>query len=192
MDSTGVAFQGPGSWFTIRFHKNGRRRDHRKLSLLMETRQFSEKFIHSWRLDTSRTADVKAGRALIDRLPPKTRDVSGDTAYDAYDVYDRIEQQGAKSAIKPRSNAKTGTIDARGRSLRERLRRPTAWQRRYDRRPILESGNYALKRRFGARLSTRGLHRHRKESGYRIIAYNTNMVKRALVRRTVPACVVRR
>lgn len=182
MDSTGLAFQGVGSWQTIRFHKRARRRDHRKASLLVETGQCREKFVYEWRLDASRVGDITAARKILPDLPANTTEVSMDAAYDAGDLYEIVEQQGAAAIIKPRANARTGTIDARGRALRERLRHPTKWQRRYNRRPITESVNSSIKRRFGDRLRCRGLWNQRQEMAVRILVYNIALKGRWKVR----------
>lgn len=182
MDSTGFAFQGVGSWQTIRFHKRARRRDHRKASLLVETRQATEKFVYEWRLDSSRVGDTTAARKILPLLPANTKEVEMDGAYDANDLYEIVEHQGADPIIKPRANARTGTLDARGRALRDRLRHPTAWQRRYDRRPITEAVNSSLKRRFGDRLHCRGLWNQRQEMAVRILVYNIALKGRWKVR----------
>lgn len=182
MDSTGLAFQGVGSWQAVRFHKRARRRDHRKASLLVETRQCREKFVYEWRLDSSRVGDITAARQILPNLPPNTTEVSMDAAYDAGDLYEIVEQQGAAPIIKARANARTGTLDARGRALRDRLRRPTAWQRRYNRRPITEAVNSSLKRRFGDRLHCRGLWNQRQEMAVRILVYNIALKGRWEVR----------
>lgn len=182
MDSTGLAFQGVGSWQTIRFHKRATRRDHRKASLLVETRQCVEKFVYEWRLDASRVADVTAARKILPDLPANTMEVTMDAAYDAGDLYDIVEQQGAAPIIKARANARTGTLDARGRALRDRLHHPTKWQRRYNRRPITEAVNSSLKRRFGDRLHCRSLWNQRQEWAIRILVYNIALKGRWNVR----------
>ena len=141
-----------------------------------------EKLVYAWRLDASTVGDVRSGRKILTELPTHTGSCAMDAAYDAYDVYEQVEANGADPIIKPRKNARTQTRDARGRALRHRLRHPTRWQRAYDRRPIVESVNYAVKRRWGDRLHRHGLRRQRKETGLRILTYNSNMVNRAWIR----------
>lgn len=182
MDSTGFAFQGVGSWQSIRFHKRARRRDHRKASLLVETRQCQEKFVYEWRLDSSRVGDITAARKILPGLPANTLEVSMDAAYDVGELYTLVEDQGAAPIINPRANARTGTIDARGRALRGRIRHPTSWQRRYNRRPITEAVNSSIKRRFGDRLHCRGLWNQRHELAIRILVYNIALKTRWKIR----------
>lgn len=150
--------------------------------MLVETRPRWEKFVYDWRLDRSRVADVTAGRTIVARLPPRTAVVTMDPAYDAYDVYELVERQGADPVIKPRRNARIRTVDARGRALRWRARHPAAWRKKYNRRPITESVNYAIKRRFGDRLWSKGLRSQRKEMARRIIVYNVALLCRWTLR----------
>jgi transposase len=149
---------------------------------LVETRQCQEKFVYEWRLDSSRVGDITAARKILPNLPANTIEVEMDGAYDASDLYEIVEQQGAAPIIKPRANARTGTLDARGRALRDRLRHPAKWQRRYNRRPITEAVNSSLKRRFGDRLHCRGLWNQRQEMAIRILVYNIALKGRWNVR----------
>lgn len=182
MDSTGFAFVGEGSWQIWRFHKKPKRRNHRKASLLVETRESTEKFIYDWELDTSNHNDIDPGRNLIQDLPRNTCEASFDAAYDARDIYATIEKQGARAFIQPRRNARTTTLDARGRAIRRKQRNGAAWERRYHRRSITESVNSSLKRRFGDRLRSKGLHNQRREFGLRVLVYNLNMHHRRSIR----------
>ena len=152
------------------------------MALLVETRQRHEKVVYAWRLDRSRWGDVTAGRRILPDLPPNTGDVAMDPAFDARDIYELVEANGATPIVKPRANARTTHVNARGRAIRWKLRHPTAWQRRYNRRPITESVNYALKRKFGDRLWSRGLRNQRIEFALRILVYNTALVCRSRIR----------
>jgi transposase len=126
--------------------------------------------------------EQRQARRLLRRLPARTQVVSADPNYDAYKVYETVEAQGARPVIKPRKNAKRGTIDARGRAIRWWDRCPKTRQRLYGRRVITESVNSSIKRRFGRRLRTHGVIRQRQEFAFRVLAYNTNMVHRAKIR----------
>jgi hypothetical protein len=150
--------------------------------MLVETRQRHEKIVYTWRLDKSRVADVTASKTVLDPLPKNTRFVDMDGAYDARHVYELVEAQGAQPIVKPRSNANPNRLGARGRALRWRLAHPEAWQRRYNRRPITESVNYALKRRFGERLWAHGMWAQRQEIAIRIMVYNGTHKVRSMVR----------
>lgn len=184
MDSTGIGFQGTGSWQTIRFHKHARRRDHRKLSILVETAPAREKFVYEWRVDKSRVGDVTAARKILPDLPDDTAVVSLDGAYDARDIYQAVEDAGARPVIKNRANAnlKSLGLSARPRAIRWRSKHPDAWQALYNRRPITESVNYAVKRRFGDRLWARGIWNQRREMGFRLLVYNAALKCRWLTR----------
>ena len=149
----------------------------------METRQHSEKLIYEWRLDKSRVGDVTGARKILADLPPDSASVAMDAAYDARDIYEMVEEKGARPIIKPRKNARRTELNARGRAIRRMDAHPALWHREYDRWPITESVNYALKARFGQRLYSHGLRRQRKEMGFRILVYNTNLSLRRLVRR---------
>ncbi len=150
----------------------------------METGPSREKFVYEWRLDTSRVGDVRAGRFIIPLLPGDVRAMSADGAFDSSEIYRLIEERGARPIIKPRANARIrgrGSF-ARPRALRWRLKNPEKWQDEYDRRPITESVNYALKRRFGERLWTRGLRAQQREMAARILAYNVCLKTRWKIR----------
>lgn len=71
------------------------------------------------------------------------------------------------------------------RAIRGHLAHPTAWERFDHRRPIVESANYGLNRRFGDRLHCHGLRRQRKEVAFRILTYNASMVQRNHLRNGV-------
>lgn len=168
----------------MRLRRKTRKRDHRKLSLLIETRQHAEKFIYEWRLDNSRVGDVTAGKKVVQRLPKDTATLTADGAYDAREFYTEVEANGARPVVKPRRGytLKAHNHPARPRALRWRQAHLRQWTALYHRRPIAESGNYSLKRRFGDRLWTHGLWRQRKELGLRVLVYNCNMVHRWLIR----------
>lgn len=148
----------------------------------METGPRREKVVYEWRLDASRVADMAAGRRVLPHLPPHTGPVAMDAAFDARDIYEAVEAAGAEPVVQPRANARATEVNARGRAIRERLRHPLSWQRKYRRRPITESVNFALKRRFGDRLWARGLWSQRKELAFRILVYNAALVIRSRVR----------
>lgn len=152
------------------------------MGLLVETRQHREKVVYEWRLDRSRWGDVTMGRKILSSLPPGTGDVAMDPAFDARDIYRLVATNGATPIVKPRANARTGEVNARGRAIRWKLAHPTAWQRRYNRRPITESVNFALKRKFGDRLWSRGLRNQRIELAFRILVYNAALVCRSRIR----------
>lgn len=154
--------------------------------MLVETRQGCEKFVYDWRLDRSKVGDVTAARKMLTTLPPRTRVVSMDGAYDAHAIYELVEGNGAEPIIKARKNAKTQTRDARGRALRWALRHPKRWKGKYNRRPITESVNYSIKRRFGDRLWSRGLRAQRREMAQRIVVYNLTLKNRWDLRVRIP------
>lgn len=181
-DGTGFRFHGPGSWQMVRFHRRSKKRDHRKAYLLVETGRGREKFVYDYRLDDSGRAEVHQAKEVLADLPDDTREVALDAGHDARDLYEAVESNGAVPVIKPRKGARTGRINARGRAIRDRLRRPTRWRRRYRRRVIVESVNSSLKRRFGARLRSRGVWNQRREFGLRVVVYNLCMLNRRRVR----------
>lgn len=183
MDGTGVEFRGPSSWLRLKFKKNNRVRDHRRLSLLVGVRQCAEKFIHNWMLTRSQVGEKRHARHILPKLPARTTMVVADPNYDVYEFYDTIEKQGARPVIKPHKNAKRGTLDARGRAVRRWHRRRRTRKKEYGRRVVCESVNFAFKQRLGRRLRTHGVHRQRRELGFRVLAYNANMVHRAILRR---------
>jgi len=156
------------------------------MSLLVETRQRHEKVVYEWRLDRSKVADVTAGMKILPDLPANTGDVTVDGAYDARKFYAGVEEQGANPICKPRKNARTQTRDARGRAIRWMIAHPAKWKGKYHRRPMTEAVNFALKRKFGDRLWSRGLRNQRIEFGFRILVYNSGLVCRSRLRDGVP------
>lgn len=166
----------------MRFHERNKKRDHRKLSLLVETGQCREKFIYQWRLDKSTVGDVTAARKVLPCMPCDTRSVAMDGAYDARPVYALVEENGVRPIVKERINARRKDLDARGRAIRWKDANPSAWKAEYDRRPIVESVNSSLKRRFGDRLWARGVWNQRREMAFRVLVYNCAMKTKWSVR----------
>lgn len=103
-------------------------------------------------------------RKLIHELPDNTTEATFDAAYDAGDIYATIKDQGARPLIQYRENARTTTLDARGRAIHYKRPYGTRWDRRYHWRPITEAVKSSLKRRFGDRLHSNGLHNQRQDS----------------------------
>ena len=101
VDATGLRVYGSGEWH-VRKHRHGRRRAWRKLHLGVDERT---KEIVAVEVTPSRVHGCRLLPALLDQIPGRIVQVSGDGAYDTRACYQSILEREAVATIPPRRNA---------------------------------------------------------------------------------------
>jgi hypothetical protein len=160
IDATGLKVYGAGEWH-VRKHRSGRRRAWRKLHLGVDE---STKEIVAVEVTASNVHDSLMLPTLLEQIPGRVRQVSGDGAYDTRDCYGAIHRRGALAAIPPRRNATPWeqNADASARMRNSNLRR-VRMNGRYEwressgctRQSLAENAFSRFKALFGGRLSAR-------------------------------------
>jgi transposase len=137
-----------------------------KLSLAVETRT---KKIVSLRLRAKSRHDLMDAKYLIKRLPSYPKKIVADKGYDAEWLHRYCHSLGIKAIIPMRDYGSKPIY--RGKSLR-RICRKTFNKRVYHRREVVESVFSAIKRKFGASVSSVQAHTRRAEIYCRAISHN--------------------
>lgn len=119
---------------------------------------------------------------LLCELPEKIKQVSGDGAYDAHQVYESIRKRGAKASIPPRAGAKISQHGncatpplARDENLRQiRKEGPKRWKEEsgYHRRSLAQTSIFRLKTIFGGKLRRRNIDNQGRECLLQCAALN--------------------
>ena len=102
VDATGLRVYGSGEWH-VRKHRHGRHRAWRKLHLGVDERT---KEIVAVEVTPSRVHDCRLLPALLDQIPGRIVQVSGDGAYDTRACYQSILEREAVATIPPRRSAR--------------------------------------------------------------------------------------
>ena len=136
-----------------------------KLSIAVDTRT---KKIVSLRLRAKSAHDVKDAKYLIRRLPSKPRSLVADKGYDANWLHEFCKDKGIKVMIPLRNYGKPRVGITRLRYTSQKKFR----NRVYHRREMVESVFGAIKRKFGASISSLSAHTMRAEVYCRAIAHN--------------------
>ena len=102
VDATGLRVYGSGEWH-VRKHRHGRRRAWRKLHLGVDERT---KEIVAVEVTPSRVHDCRLLPVLLDQIPGRIVQVSGDGAYDTRACYQSILEREAVATIPPRRSAR--------------------------------------------------------------------------------------
>jgi hypothetical protein len=180
LDSTGLAFHGPGEWDRLKHGE--KRRAWRKLHLALDAGTGE---ILAFELTDSDTADPAMAGPLVAAAGGRIRSVTADGAYDGVPVYNAIRtarpaRSPPKIIIPPASRSIPKPGLPHGGSERERhaatiaARGRMAWQKSsgYGRRALVETAISRLKRRGGDRLTARTFGAQVAEVAFRVAAAN--------------------
>ena len=180
LDSTGLAFHGPGEWDRLKHGE--KRRAWRKLHLAVDAGTGE---ILAFELTDSDTADAAMVGPLVGHAGGQIRSVTADGAYDGASVYDAIRaarppRSPPKITIPPAARSIPDPGSPHGGSERERqaaviaARGRMAWQKAssYGRRALIETAISRLKRSSGDRLTVRTFGAQFAEVALRISAAN--------------------
>ena len=170
VDATGLKVYGSGEWH-VRKHRHGRHRAWRKLHLGVDERT---KEIVAVEVTPSRVHDCRLLPALLDQIPGRIVQVSGDGAYDTRACYQSILQREAVATIPPRRSARLSeSVDPPAwRAMRDAHLREIRRLGRYEwrissgctRQSLAENAMSRFKTLFGPKLSAQRFDNQRVEA----------------------------
>ncbi len=170
VDATGLRVYGSGEWH-VRKHRHGRHRAWRKLHLGVDERT---KEIVAVEVTPSRVHDCRLLPALLDQIPGRIVQVSGDGAYDTRACYQSILQREAVATIPPRRSARLSeSVDPPAwRAMRDAHLREIRRLGRYEwrissgctRQSLAENAMSRFKTLFGPKLSAQRFDNQRVEA----------------------------
>ena len=170
VDATGLKVYGSGEWH-VRKHRYGRRRAWRKLHLGVDE---TTKEIVAVEVTPSRVHDCRLLPALLDQIPGRIGQVSGDGAYDTRACYQSILDREAVATIPPRRSARLSeSVDPPDwRAMRDASLRRIENIGRYEwrassgctRQSLAENAVSRFKGMFGSDLSARRFDNQRVEA----------------------------
>lgn len=161
IDATGMSRTLPSPYFYKRIDKPYPTEIPLKLSLAVDTKR---KKILALRIRANASShDIKDAKYLVNRMP-KPEKVVADKGYDAEHFFEFLWEKGIMPVVKVRKNAFRGFVRKKVlRSFRKRT---------YNRRSIIESVFFAIKRKFGVSVSSLRISAQRVEMYCRAIAHN--------------------
>ena len=165
IDGSGMSRPLPSPYYYRRIDKPYPIEIPLKISIAVDTRT---KKIVSLRLRAKPRHDVKDAKYLIERLPSKPKKIVADKAYDAEWFHQLCKDKGIQAVIPIR---KWGTPRVGITRLRHTSQKKFK-DKTYHRREIVESVFGAIKRKFGASVSSLSAHTMRAEIYCRAIAHN--------------------
>jgi hypothetical protein len=163
IDGTGISRPLPSPYYYKRIDKPYPVEIPLKLSIAVDTRT---KKICSLRLRSKKAHDIKDAKYLINHLPSKPKKIVADKGYDAEWLHRFCKAKGIKAVIPARK---------KGKAVHQRwsLRRMQKIKKNvYGRREIIESVFSAIKRKFGASVSSVKFSAQRAEMYCRAITHN--------------------
>jgi len=165
LDGSGMSRPLPSPYYYRRIDKPYPIEIPLKLSIAVDTRT---KKIVSLRLRAKLAHDIKDARYLLKRLPSKPRKIVADKAYDAEWLHQLCKYKGIQAVIPKRNYGKPRVGITRLRYTSQKKFR----NRTYHRREMAESVFGAIKRKFGASVSSLSAHTMQAEVYCRAIAHN--------------------
>jgi len=162
LDGTGMCRPLPSPYYCYRIDKPYPVDIPLKASLAIDTRT---KKVLAIRLRARKSHDIKDAPYLVRHMPYLPQKIVADSAYDSEKFYEFLWDKGIIPVIKVRKNAYRGYVRKKVRKLFRK--------RTYNRRSIVESVNFAMKKKFGASVSSIRIRMQRAEMYCRAIAHNT-------------------
>jgi len=167
IDGTGISRPLPSPYYTKRIDRPYPMEVPLKLSIAVDTKT---KKIISLRLRARPRHDIIDAKYLIKRLPSKPNCIVADKGYDAEWLHQYCMYKGIKACIPRRAGTKP-----RVGVTRLRFSQKHYHKKRYGRREMVESIIGAIKRKFGASVSSVKFSSQRAELYCRAIAHNINI-----------------
>ncbi len=155
IDSTGLSIFGEGQWAAAKYGKKGFQ-GWKKLHLGVD----GTGIIVAETLTGPNVDDAKTGVRMIKKARFRVKTVVGDAAYDAREIYEAVEECGARVVVPPIKNARFSRHAPRARNRlvkriakvgRQRWKRET----RYHRQGRVENTFFRYKSMIGDRLRSR-------------------------------------
>lgn len=165
IDGSGLSRPLPSPYYYKRIDKPYPVEIPLKLSIAVDTRT---KKILSLRLRSKKAHDIKDAKYLINNLPSKPKKIVADKGYDAEWLHQYCHRRGIKAVIPIRNS---GNAQHKMWSMRRTAAKEIK-QKTYGRREIVESVFGAIKRKYGASVSSISTHTMRAEIYCRAIAHN--------------------
>ncbi len=179
-DSTGLKVFGEGEW-KVRKHGYNKRRTWRKLHLGVDE---STGFIHAQVLTKNGEGDGDSQQFtdLLEQVQSPVDRVSGDGAYDTFDIWDLLMFKGIEGHIPPQENA-IYQLDSQGNPIdhpRNHILGQIAekgtkqWKKNngYHRRSLSETAMFRFKTIYGPELYSRNLRSQKVEAAVKIRCLN--------------------
>jgi hypothetical protein len=179
-DSTGLKVYGEGEWKT-RKHGISKRRTWRKLHLGVDEKTG---MIHAQVLTENGEGDGDSQqfRDLLDQVESPVDRVSGDGAYDTYDIWSLLKERDIEGVIPPQENAiywvdeNDQLLDIGRNLVLEKIdqmgRKEWKQHSGYHRRSLSETAMFRYKKIFGAELLSRKLKSQKTEAAVKVICLN--------------------
>lgn len=161
IDSTGLSRTNPSHHYLKRIDRDGPVGKPVKLSMIVDTKT---KKILTARVRALGAHDVRDVEYLVKRLPVKVDTLLGDKGYDSEKVHLTCKKNGIRAVIPTRAGCR------RGRHRKKM--RDNFPQKIYNRRPLIETVNSALKRLYGSSVRCHTVQTQRAEVFLRLIQYN--------------------
>ncbi|MBX2927122.1 MAG: IS5 family transposase [Saprospiraceae bacterium] len=179
-DSTGLKVYGDGEW-KVRKHGISKRRTWRKLHLGVDEKTG---MIHAQVLTENGKGDGDSQqfRDLLEQVESPVDRVSGDGAYDTYDIWSVLKEKNIERIIPPQENAiywvdEYGELLDIGRNsvlekIEQKGRKEWKQESGYHRRSLSETAMFRYKKIFGAELLSRKLKSQKTEAAVKVICLN--------------------
>lgn len=179
-DSTGLKVYGEGEW-KVRKHGISKRRTWRKLHLGVDEKTG---LIHAQVLTENGTGDGDSQQfeELLEQVESQVDRVSGDGAYDTWEIWSLLKEKGIQGIIPPQENA-VCWLDKKGQPLdigrnvvlqaiEQKGRKEWKQQSGYHRRSLSETAMFRYKKIFGAELQSRKLENQKTEAAVKVVCLN--------------------
>jgi len=178
VDSTGVKVYGEGEW-KVRQHGYSKRRTWLKLHLGVDE---STNEVKAVILTDNSSSDGEVLPELLNQIPDKIEQVSGDGGYDKKNCYQYLQERAIKTVIPPRKDAKIWQHgnrkdpphprDENLRKIRHVGRKKWKEDTNYHRRSLAETAMFRLKTIFAETVSARTFANQKTELFLRCQALN--------------------
>jgi hypothetical protein len=179
-DSTGLKVYGEGEW-KVRKHGVSKRRTWRKLHLGVDEKTG---LIHAQTLTENGPGDGDSQQfpELLAQVESQVDRVSGDGAYDTWEIWSLLKEKGIQGIIPPQENA-VCWLDKKGQPLdigrnvvlqtmEQKGRKEWKQQSGYHRRSLSETAMFRYKMIFGAELQSRKLENQKTEAAVKVVCLN--------------------
>jgi transposase len=162
IDSTGISRANPSHHYIKRIDRKKPVKSYVKQSSIFDVRN---KVFVALRVRAKPRHDIQDAKYLLDRI--KTKNLLGDTAYDANWLHQLCWKRGIQTQIKPRKNVR------RGFYRKKQMKRYS--EDKYHQRSLIESGQGGYKRKYGGFTLAKYIRAIKSEAYCKAIAYNMRL-----------------
>jgi len=162
IDSTGISRANPSYHFIKRINRKKPVKSYVKQSSLFDVKN---KVFVALRVRSRPRHDIQDAKYLLDRV--QTKNLLGDTAYDANWLHEMCFERGIQTQIKPRKNVR------RGFYRKKQMKKYS--EDKYHQRSLIESGQGGFKRKYGGYTLAKDIRAIKSEAYCKTIAYNMRL-----------------